>query len=492
MQPVVRSAKKFPELPVRLFHKILLAMFVSTALVLLVNAIVARQALGGGFKAFLEQQEQRRIQDAMPELIALYRQRDDWQAVQREPRLLFDALRPTRDGRSSDRPPRRDRNATQPRQPRPRARPSRNRSGPPSSPQDFHRRLVLLNADRHLIIGNPNHTDMAQLAVADDDQIIGWVGVSRPRGSLAPEEQAFLDRQLAATAWALGIGLLLAGLLAWLLARHLSRPVSQVANALHDIAGGNFERRVAQAGRDEIAELGRDVNQLAATLAANESSRRRWTADVAHELRTPLAILKGELEAIEDGIREPNQAAIDSLREETRLLGKLVDDLHQLSLADAGALDYRMDRLDLAEQLSLLGQRFEDRIRRSGLKLDLRIPKTPVWINADATRIQQLMNNLLENAIRYTDDGGLIRVQLLNTAQLTFDDSPPGIDPQDYERLFDRFFRAEPSRNRRHGGSGLGLAICKKIAQAHNATICAEPGPLGGLRVRVQFSVASR
>lgn len=242
-------------------------------------------------------------------------------------------------------------------------------------------------------------------------------------------------------------------------------------------------------GRDEIADLAKDVNQLARTLAANESARQRWTADIAHELRTPLAILQAELEAISDGVRKPTNEAIESLLSESRHLRDLVNDLHQLSMADAGALDYRMSPLDLTEQIYAAESRFGERMSRAQLTLNIRVPASPVMMQGDATRVTQLIDNLLENSARYTDQGGRVEVALTADGDLTIEDSAPSVSGDQYDQLFDRFYRVEGSRRRSEGGSGLGLAICKKIVEAHNGDITATPSALGGLRVEVSFPV---
>ncbi len=481
-------------------------MFVSTAVVLAVNALIARQTLGGGFESFLQQQDQARIVESIPRIEALYRQLGSWEQLRSNPRPLLNLLRKDSDGQAKpsgpgDRPrrPGRRPDGNQPpprrsqgpdRGDRGRPPPGPGGSGPERLPQSFQQRIVLVDANGAPVIGNPKNVDAATIEIFDQGQIVGRIGASRPRGPLAPNQQAFLDRQLVASGWTLVLGLTLAGLFAALLARHLSRPVSRVSDAIHALANGDFEHRIASTkakSSDEIVRLSQDVDRLATTLAANEHARQRWTADIAHELRTPLAILQGELEAIEDGVRQPNPDAINSLREETQLLAKLVDDLHQLSLADAGALDYRMEPTDLAAQIQALEQRFAERLRRANIQLLIETPSSPVWVVADATRIQQLLNNLLENSARYTHKGGKVEIKLSEDAVTTFDDSPPGVSADECYRLFERFFRAEQSRNRKHGGSGLGLPICRKIVEAHHGQISAQPSKLGGLQIRFEL-----
>jgi two-component system sensor histidine kinase BaeS len=238
---------------------------------------------------------------------------------------------------------------------------------------------------------------------------------------------------------------------------------------------------------DEVGMLAQDFNQLAMTLERNEKLRREFMADVSHELRTPLGILNGQLEALEDGVLQPDAQTLRSLKSEVEHLNKLVGDLYDLSLADAGALTYRRTDIDLAPLLRDSAAIYAERFSQRGMTLSCTLPAA-MPVHADAARLQQLFNNLFENSLRYTDSGGRLQVhaQLLQQHwHLVFDDSEPGVPPEVMARLFERFFRVEASRNRASGGAGLGLAICRRIVDAHQGTIGATASPLGGLRVAV-------
>jgi two-component system sensor histidine kinase BaeS len=213
-------------------------------------------------------------------------------------------------------------------------------------------------------------------------------------------------------------------------------------------------------------------------------------ADVSHELRTPLGVLHGELEALEDGVRTLDAAALRSLRGEVLTLHKLVDDLYQLSLADVGALSYRKAELDLREIIDDTAGAFGERLRSSGLALQMDLPPDPLPAFGDARRLRQLFANLLENSCRYTDAGGALRLHARREGrQMLIDlhDSAPGVGAEHLPRLFDRFFRVEASRSRRSGGAGLGLSICQRIVEAHEGRIEARASPMGGLWLRVEL-----
>ena len=264
------------------------------------------------------------------------------------------------------------------------------------------------------------------------------------------------------------------------------------ANTIAGVAalGGraNFIGRVRD---DELGELIRSMNRLAHSLAESSTARERWLADISHELRTPVAVLQGELEALVDGVRAADPARLASLHQEVLHLRRLLDDLHDLAMADAGALRYRFARLDLKALLEDALQAMSGRLADHAHELSLQADAGPMMIEGDATRLRQLIDNLLDNSIKYTDRGGRIEVSLAKTAQglqLTLADSAPGVAGQHHEQLFERLFRVESSRNRELGGAGLGLALCRRIAEAHGGSISATGSALGGLLITVNLN----
>ena len=215
-------------------------------------------------------------------------------------------------------------------------------------------------------------------------------------------------------------------------------------------------------------------------------------ADVSHELRTPLTVLSGELEALEDGVRPLSRESLASLRGEVNALAKLVNDLNQLALADVGALAYRKETVDIAPLVQQAIESHRERVAERGLALEASLDQGAL-VFADADRLQQMFRNLLENAARYTDRGGRVRVALRRAdgqVAIEFDDTAPGVPSEALPHLFERFYRVEGSRSRANGGTGLGLSICRSIAAAHGGDIAASASPLGGLRVSVTLPVA--
>ena len=362
-----------------------------------------------------------------------------------------------------------------------------------SSPQ-VAQRLSVLDARHELVVGNPELApDAALRPVTVGEQVVGWVGRSPLRRLSSAAEESF-EAQQERAAWGIAaLALALAAALALVLARAFLVPVKRIAEATHRLAGGDYATRVAPRGGDELGRLALDFNRLAETLERNETLRRRFMADVSHELRTPLAVLSAELEALEDGVRPLTREALASLRSETGALGKLVDDLNQLALADVGALAYRKRTLEVAPLLQQALDSYRERFAQRGLALESNC-EAAVAVFADPDRLTQMFRNVLENSFRYTDPGGRVRVGLRRegwVARIDFDDSAPGVPADALPHLFERFYRVEASRSRASGGAGLGLAISRSIAAAHGGELAACASPLGGLRISVRLPVAT-
>jgi two-component system sensor histidine kinase BaeS len=320
------------------------------------------------------------------------------------------------------------------------------------------------------------------------------LGIASAPAIRLPEEEEFIERLRDNLAIGLGIGMAVAAVLAWVLARHLSHPVNRINEGIHALAAGDYGYRLEAAGGDEIARLGDDLNRLAAALGEHEAARKRVMSDIAHELRTPLAIINGELEAMRDGIRPLDTEQLESVRDEVRHLSTLVDDLHSLTMTDAGALAYKMADVDLDELLQLAVDAFRDSAEQKTISLDYAAPGKTVALRGDAQRLRQLLHNLLDNAVRYTDPGGSISVTLekdRQLARLVISDTAPGASEEECGLMFKRLYRLDASRNRHSGGSGLGLAICQNIVKAHGGQISAGPSPEGGVAVTTLLPLQS-
>ena len=329
----------------------------------------------------------------------------------------------------------------------------------------------------------------AERAIVVDGRTLARAQLARVAFATADVDAAFLARQYR--------GIVLTALLLTLLAvagavwagRRWLRPVHAVQQAARRVAQGAFDVRLRPQGNDELADLSHDINAMATSLQQLEASRRRWMAELSHEMRTPLAVLRGEVEALVDGVRPRTAEAMLSLQEEVARVTRLVEDFHQLALSDLRALPCHFAPVQPAALLQDALDRLQPRAQAAGLQLGLDAAGAPPLAHWDAQRIGQLLANLLENSLRYTDAPGRIALQLrpgaAGLAVLTVDDSAPGVPAADHARLFEPLYRADASRSRRLGGSGLGLAICRAIARSHGGHIEAGASPLGGLRVVV-------
>jgi len=444
--------------------KLFLAVLTSVLLVIISMGVATNWSFGRGFVGYLNELALQRVTALVPRMAQAYRQEGSWAFMHNHPQRWFDLLRP-------DPPQSLEEHDL--------------RIPPASDLTGTVFRTALLDADHHRVAGYPAiGADALLRPVEVDGRTVGYLAVSPFQSVTEAGGERFQQYQLR-TSIAMGlVSLLLAMLIALWISRTLLDPVKRVAAATHRLAAGDYRSRVAVAAQDEVGQLATDFNHLAHTLERNEQLRREFMADVSHELRTPLSILRGELEAIEDGVRTLDQGSVKSLQGEVAMLSKLVDDLYQLSLADVGALAYRKQPCDLGELLAMCAGSFHERYAERGLRLELSSPGVTMPVQADAARLQQLINNLLENTLRYTDAGGELRIAARadnGSWRLDFLDSAPGVEPAQLARLFERFYRAEGSRSRASGGAGLGLAISSSIAQAHGGSLAAAPSPLGGL-----------
>ncbi len=343
----------------------------------------------------------------------------------------------------------------------------------PQDPLDPGSRLRLFDTDDILIFGPP------RVEGKETRRPIPWQGETV--GFLALRSAAIVSDDLA-LAFQTGqrrnyvliavLALLLSALASLVLARRLLRPIRRIATGTQALGAGHYSTRIPVDRSDELGRLAQDFNHLAAALERNEQARRQWVADISHELRTPLAILRGEIEALLDGIRQNSPERMQSLHGEVLTLGKLVDDLYELALSDLGALDYRREPLDLAGIVADTSAGFQHRFADKGLKLFNQV-KGPLPLTGDPRRLQQLFTNLLENSQRYTDPGGRLEIRLEASKdgyQLLLEDTPPAVPDQALPQLFARLFRVDKSRSRALGGAGLGLAICRNIVEAHGQT----------------------
>lgn len=284
----------------------------------------------------------------------------------------------------------------------------------------------------------------------------------------------------------------LAILLAVALSRRILGPVEALTRAVRRMEAGDLSQRVPVLSSDEIADLTRAFNSMAASLEENETSRRRLLGDVAHELRSPLANLRCQVEAVEDGLAKPDRATMRSLHEEILLLGRLVDDIQDLALAEAGRLPLHRERVEPRTALDAAVAAHAPLAAERGVSL--RASAEPaVDADVDRARLGQVLRNLVANALAHTPPGGSVELSARSEdGMVAFEvrDTGEGIPPEHLARVFDRFYRVDAARSRDAGGSGLGLAIVKQLVEAHGGTVSVSSEPGRGTTFRFTLPAA--
>ena len=472
----------------RLFLAILAAAFLSVVSMFL----IMQWSIDRGFKRYVESIEQTRLTRLAGQLEERYATQGSWDFLKNAPsawRRILVASVPDEEPGTPDRPRRGGPNTSSP---------EGKDSHPPLPPhlrRGFVMRVFLLDAGKQPLVGPTDiPVNTVTKALQYQNRVVGYLGLL-PRKQLSDEHQVrFLKEQKFALALVAGMVVLVAAGFSLLLAQRLVRPIRALATATDRLTAGEFAARVPVTSGDELGHLARDFNSLALTLEKNEQARRQWVADISHELRTPLTVLRGEIEALQDGVRPVTPPAIHSLHGEVLRLGRLVEDLYQLSLSDLGALTYHKEELDLTSLISTALAPYRQEFARKSIMLTTAIPwEKPAMIFADAERLHQLFANLLDNALKYTDPGGNVAINLTcGDGMATFDmeDSAPGVAEEDLSRLFERLYRVETSRNRAAGGAGLGLAICRNIVEAHAGSISARHSTQGGVGISVKIPLA--
>lgn len=323
-------------------------------------------------------------------------------------------------------------------------------------------------------------------AIYVNGQKAGTVRVSTvtPPGVLSLENRFTRSVRLAIIFSGLII-LLLAALIGHLLASRIANPLNRLTKAVKRLTAGNWKERISLTGDEEIKELVKAFNEMADELEKYEELRRNLVADVAHELRTPLAVLRGQLESLQTGSLEPKPEVIMSLHDEILRLTRLVHDLQELTLAEAKKLPLNIQSFNLIQIVNRVINFFQGEAEEKNISLTLETKVSEIQVKGDKDRLSQVLINLAGNALRYTPQGGKVKVEINKKEKeviVSVTDSGPGIDEKDLEHIFDRFYRTDKSRNRAYGGVGLGLAIAKGIVEAHGGKIWAESKPNEGSR----------
>lgn len=486
----------------------LFAVFLATSLMIVVILVGAMQYYGSqNFADYVNRMEMERLDDLVEELAAEYQRDQGWDRLKNNfPRWHYLMRpRPSRGGLFPVGPP-----------PGPPPGPPGfcwpeppgfssppppwgPEAMPPPPPPPGHdpfnpgARISLFDADKQPLVG-PARTapDHLLKAIRVDGQIVGWLGISKLEDLSHPLDVEFARRQTRAFYLVGASVLLLAMVVSVFLSRHLLAPINKLMAGTRALSSRRFDTRIDVAAGDELGRLAADFNRMAQAIEKYEQLRQQWISDISHELRTPLAILRAEIEALQDGIRAPSRETLDSLHGEVLHLNKIVSDLHDISLADAGMLSVRREPVDPGRVLLETLKGFRTRFAAKGLAIheEPALGQDRLLIAGDADRLKQIFGNILENTWRYAASPGILQIRQETRdgrVSLNFLDSGPGVPEESLDRLFDRLYRVDRSRSRREGGSGLGLAISKSLVEALDGEIKARNAPGGGLWIEVSF-----
>lgn len=380
--------------------------------------------------------------------------------------------------------------------------------GLPGAPGVEQRRLppmMLVDGDGRVVLGDFDHRvgetvppeRLADgVAIEVDGRTVGWLVIaSPPWPSIGAVEQRYVTRVLNWLLWASGGAACVALLLSVPLSRALTRPLREVTAAARVVAGGALGHQVPVRSRDELGELAQAFNRMSADLALAQSLRRQMTADVAHELRTPLSLILGHTEALCDGVLPPTPETLAIVHDEARRLARLVDDLRTLSLSDAGELSLQRQLTDPYALLSRAAAAFRTQALAQSVQLLVEADPALPEIDADPDRLAQVLHNLVSNALRHTPEGQFVVLAAAASdghLRIVVEDTGPGIAPEDLPHVFERFYRTDRSRHRDDGGTGLGLAIARSIIEAHGGRIWVDSEPGDGATFTVELPMAAK
>ena len=399
--------------------------------------MVSRYLFAYNFKKYIHQVDLEKVQSLVPTLQEEYRAHGNWEALKTDRQRWMNIVNDVPKLKAHAFPPPKDM--------------------PPGGPP----RVSLMDAKGQSVAGPPGSRDESRLVAIDvDGQIVGWLGLDMHEPLKKGPPAALLERQARQLYLVGGVVIGLTALIAFLFSRHLLRPIKNLTRGTRDLANRDFTVRIVSSTRDELGQLAENFNAMARTLESFEKMRQQWLTDISHELRTPLAVLHGEIEALQDGIREPTPPNLASLHAEVTRLNKLVEDLHLLSMADSDRLFLKKQWISPYRVLEKIVESYQARLSRCKINLDLLLDGIrEILILADADRLGQVFANILENACKYVRSPGHLKISgQANDHFLTlnFEDSGPGVPKDALPRLFDRLYRADSSRNRDSGGSGLG------------------------------------
>lgn len=354
-------------------------------------------------------------------------------------------------------------------------------------------RLSLYDAKKHFIVGEQNTGAVSFRPIKVNNQIVGYLGLKPVLDQEDALSLNFFSTQKKVLLLIYAVTVVASLILALLLATYFKKPIHQLLRTARELTKGHYQYKMQVKRNDELGDLSNQMNHLSEILDQHEQSRRQWVADTSHELKTPLAVLQAQIEAMQDGIRKPTPEHFASMMSQVSSLKKLTQDLADLAQVEAQQLTCYFAEVDPWQTVVQEVINFTPKLEQAQLQVE--VEGSGTLLSLDVDRFKQIIVNLLGNSIRYTEMGGMIRIHTVQNEQawtLLIDDSPLGLSDEQLQRLGERFYRVDDSRTRSTGGTGLGLALSVKIAKALGGQLSFDHSPLGGLRCQLTFPKISR
>ena len=353
-------------------------------------------------------------------------------------------------------------------------------------------RLGLYDAKKQFIVGEPSPAQTSWRPILVNQKVVGYLALKPVLEQDDALSINFFSNQKRYLFLVYALGFLASLIVALLLATYFKTPIQRLVKGTRELTKGNYQHQVVVNRNDELGDLSTQLNQLALILDQHETSRRQWVADTSHELKTPLAVLQAQIEAMQDGIRKATPEHLDAMLRQVSSLKKLTQDLADLAQADAQQLSVYMSSVNPWQVIEQEVENFKPSFDQAYLKITA--TGHDIQLQLDVDRFKQIMVNLIGNSLRYTQAGGEVQIHCHESAQdwtVYVDDTPFGLTDAQLVRLGERFYRVDDSRTRSTGGTGLGLALSKQIAHALGGQLTFEHSPLGGLRCKLTFPKTS-
>ncbi|MCC5450594.1 HAMP domain-containing protein [Rheinheimera sp. UJ51] len=463
-------------------NKLLLTLLGLSLFIISSLAMFAQWSFGQGLIKYVNSKEKELLQPFVEELQQSYQKQQSWEQWAGQPRYFFDRASFYLQAELSPR-------GFAQRQ-RPQSGPHEPRAGrpPPPPPEKRGPAIALLDSAEQLVVGSYDASiDYHYFPIWLQQQQIGTLLVAKKEQLSQDYEFEILQQQQHYWLW---VGLFLfvvVVVISNMIARHFVQPIKKVVEGMTQLTRGNYEQKIEINRKDELQLLSQHFNTLAQRLSQTETHRKRWLATVSHELRTPIAILKGETEALIDGIRQPDLKNLQSIHSEVNQLSKMIDDLYALTSQQIEGIPVKLQQHDLLAFLQQHQLKYSQYLQDNAIQLLTDWPSGTLWLAFDPVRLNQLFENILTNCVKYAQASQFTLSVRQHDQQVLIQlaDNGIGIAPQHHAHIFEYLYRAEEHRHRSNGGLGLGLALCAQIVHRHHGDIFASTAAQGGLAISI-------